>query len=926
MTRSSSPFDAEAVAELEAKLARKKEKQRQWELEQEKLRRTQPKVLVAESPSPRKKRKQMEMLSEQSRASSSSNRPKYFDSTLLGPPPPINQALFKPEASISITRRESKESKFSSHESAMPKSFLEKLQSEQAAAKLDQVRRQRVQQRSTGFSLPASSSKGKEKERADPAKIGGLMKARKGTDLKVKPKIKQSSQIDQEILGTTSKVDIKPVIPAMSRPKSTTTIRKGEEDREEELVVRKRRPFPSASSRVGSDDEDDDGLEITDGPSREQEKRRRRNKDSTVIEDLEMGPIDFVPPKHDPNFNSIEPNSGIKLRERLIPHEQVQGLLSDRYHLTPSQIYSLARIDQRRQVHIDVDADFVIIGVLAWKDEIRFLNSNPLAPERKETPDQIKRRQLQEKRSNNDPLMKEVLPEEAKPSIELFGRPTKKQRKQRYIRFEMVDLSTTQSAASGTGTLNVMLVESDSVDQGFDEDGNEVPIYKGQSGGAYEKYWKESPGAVVAIINPSFLPASEGRSHTLKPISADSMVVLGRAKDLTFCDAIRKKDGQKCNAWVDSRVGTKCQYHIHLAVSRTGMGRAETFGNTASLKQTASINMSKLQNSLKSSNNSSSSSLRKKPLPLDPSIPNSVIVQGHTTYVSGGSRSTSSSTSSSSTLLKPSDLSQLTAGGIGLPTSRGSGGFIPGVRDGPVVSEEKKKKEREKLDRERARKELKELGKRDRGVSVGGEYLRAAKALNEAERKKRKREEEKDRSQGKNKTKSEKQKKRSRDESGSDHSDSEGQDGSDSEDGEDGDGEGKIKKKGKNQERKKIFSSEAVRMIGYNPALKPGDLSNDKNEDDETLQQRLALEGGVRQAIKLTAPPGRRVVSGVMIDPETVPAKKNKKKSIPPTFSTQTSVVTREENDPDDDDDDDDLLIEGAPTERIKLPVPPPRF
>ncbi|GAA5960945.1 hypothetical protein JCM3765_007550 [Sporobolomyces pararoseus] len=922
MTRSSSPFDAEAVAELEAKLARKKEKQRQWELEQERLRQTQPKVLVAESPSPRKKRKQMEMLSEQSRASSSSSRPKFFDSTLLGPPPPINQTLFKPEASVSITRREPTESKFSSHESAIPKSFLERLQSEQEASKLDQIRRQRVQQRSTGFSLPPSN-KGKEKERVDPSKIGGLMKAREGTDLKVKPKIKKSSssQIDQEILGATSQVDIKPIIPAMSRPKSSTTVRKEETEKEEEPIVRKRKPSPSGSSRNDSDS-DDDGLEITDGPSREQEKKRRRNKDSTVIEDLEMGPIDFVPPKHDPNFNTIEPNSGIKLKERLIPHEQVQGLLSDRYHLSPSQIYSLARVDQRRQVHIDVDADFVIIGVLAWKDEIRFLNSNPLAPERKETPEQIKRRQQQEKRSNNDPLMKEVLPEEAKPSIELFGRPTKKQRKQRYIRFEMVDLSTTQSAASGTGTLNVMLVESDSVDQGFDEDGNEIPIYRGQSGGAYEKYWKESPGAVVAIINPSFLPASQGRAHTLKPISADSMVVLGRAKDLTFCDAIRKKDGQKCNAWVDSRVGTKCQYHIHLAVSRTGMGRAETFGNTASLKQTASINFSKLQNSLKHSNpgsNSSSSSLKKKPLPLEPSS-NSVIVQGHTTYVSGGTRSSSTSSSfkSSSTLLKPSDLSQLTAGGIGLPTSRGSGGFIPGVRDGPVVSEEKKKKQREKLDRERARKELKELGKRDKGVSVGGEYLRAAKALNEAERKKRKREEEKD-------SKSKSKKKRSRGENESDDTTSERGDGSDS--GDDDDDEEERRKKGKNKERKKIFSSEAVRMIGYNPTLKPGDVSNDKNEDDETLQQRLALEGGVRQAIKLTAPPGKRVVSGVMIDPDTVLAKKTKKKSVAPAIVAQTSVVKRDGDGTDDDDDDeDDLLIEGAPTERIKLPVPPPRF
>ena len=55
------------------------------------------------------------------------------------------------------------------------------------------------------------------------------------------------------------------------------------------------------------------------------------------------------------------------------------------------------------------------------------------------------------------------------------------------------------------------------------------------------------------------------------------------------------------------------------------------------------------------------------------------------------------------------------------------------------MTEEKKKKEREKLDRERGRRELKELGKTDKGQSLGGEYLRMAREQ-EKERKKRERE------------------------------------------------------------------------------------------------------------------------------------------------------------------------------------------
>ncbi|GAA5849347.1 hypothetical protein JCM3766R1_005323 [Sporobolomyces carnicolor] len=886
--RSSSPFDEQAVAELEAKLARKKEKQRLALLEQARRANSGPRQLVADSPSPRKKRQKLD-------STSSSSRPGFFDSTLLGPPPPnpFPTSVFKPESSVSITRKERPESKFASHESALSKSFLEKMQAEQESSKADQLRRQRTLQRSTGFTLSASASSSSSASKG--ADLQALMKARQGTDMKVKAKVKASA--DGSTQGGRSRTDdlprsTKPIVPAMSRPKFDGTRRtseKGKEKEEEpEVTKRKRNESPT-----GAGEESDDSLDVTDGPSKVEQRKRRRNKDSTVIEDLEMGPIEFVPPEEDPDFERIEPNSGIKLRERIISHQEVQDLLSDRYHLTPSQIYSLARIDNRRQVHVDVDADFVIIGVLAWKDEIRFLNSNPLAEPRKETSEQAKRRQRFAEKQ--DPLMKEVLPDDAKPLEDNFGRHTKKQRQQRYIRFELVDLSTAQSAASGTGQLNVMMVEADSVDTGYDEDGNEIPIYKGQSGGAYEKYWKESPGAVVAIINPAFLPFTQGRPHTLKPISADSMVVLGRARDLTFCDAIRKKDGQKCNSWVDARVGTKCQYHIHLAVSRTGVGRAETFGNTASLKQTASISLSKLNNSLKSSHPQVNN--KKKPLSLEPSP--YFMVQGHNTYVAGGSKLGGGL--SGSTRAKTSDLSALTAGGIGLPVSRGSGGFIPGVRDGPVVSEEMKKKEREKLDRERGRRELRELGKRDQGQSIGGEYLRLAR-LKEKERKKRERE------------KAAKSLDRQSDGAAS------GEDSSEEEGSEPEDGARNKQKK----ERRKVFSSEAVRMIGFNPTLRPGDVTKDQ-EDDVTLRQRLALEGGVRQAIKLSAPSGQRM-SGVDIDPETVASKSKKKsKPAPPSASVRHESPSTL-RDAASDDDDDDLLIEGAPSKPIKLPVPPPRF
>ncbi|GAA5930678.1 Mcm10/DnaG-type zinc finger protein [Sporobolomyces koalae] len=923
--RSSSPFDPELLAQQEAALARQKDKQRKWQLKQDQLAARSANLLVADSPSPRKKRRDVLQLEADS---SRPQRPAYFDSTLSGPPPPL---VFKSEASVSIVSREPTPSRFASHESALPRSFVEKMQAEQETAKLDAKRKALVSKRSTGFNLgpvTTSSSAASSSSLRSTGAVSKLMNARTSNDLRVRANRSKDLARKKPSDDGDSLKDVKPLISAMTRPKSQRQITA----QEDKPVPIRRQPSPTRN--VSESDDDDDELDITDGPTH---RSKSRNKDGTIIEELEMGPKDFVPPKNDPLFERIEPNSGIKLRERIVSHDQVQALLSDRYHLTPSQIYSLARIDTRRQVHVDVDADFVIIGVLAWKDEIRFLNSNPLASEPRKPTDDPSNRSRGGRQPAQDPLLKEVLPDEARPAEEVFLKRTKRQRQQRYIRFELIDLSTERAAAAGTGTLNVMLIESDSIDTGYDEDGNQVPVYKGQSGGAYEKFWKESPGAVVAIINPAFLPHSQGRSHTLKPLTADSMVVLGRAKDLTFCDAIRKKDGNKCNSWVDARVGTKCQYHVHLAVARTGVGRAETSSNTASLRQTASIDLSKLKKSLRSTGTLSQT--KKKPGTAElnglgsGASGNAVVVAGHHTYVAGGSRSfiTSGPSSSSSrmnaTRSSRSDLDSLMPGGIGLPTSRGSGGFIPGVRDGPIVTEERKKKERERLEREKGRKELKELGQSDRGQSLGGEYLILAREQEKAKRKKMKEILERER-EAKKKRKEKSRKRNQDDHEEQDDSDSgDSRYGSISSDDNDEEGIDSSKKQRHHKERRKVFSSEAVRMIGYNPASRPGDVKDDP-DDEQTLQQRLALEGGVRQPIKLSAPVGQtRVVSGVTIDPGTVPpSKKRKETSSSSSSSSKTANPKSAHEEPQIDNrhvqnegDDDDLLIEGGPAERIKV-------
>ncbi|GAA5942262.1 hypothetical protein JCM1841_003104 [Sporobolomyces salmonicolor] len=854
------PEEDEAIRQAEAYLAALKEQKREKELAEEARRNCGPQVLVAASPSPRKKRSREDTDPLPTRI----GQPKFFDSTQCGPPAPL---LFKPEGTIEMTSRPvKKESKFASHESAIPAgTFIDRWQNAKSKSREAEALKARTSTRSTGFGIdqaakakstlmePRAAHKGDMKVKA---KVKDEPKDRKGKGREVDEPMASSSR------STRSSI---PAVPAMTRPQANPFV----------PSLKEEKPSPPTLDTANEPQQDeDDDLDIVDGPK----KAKTRNKDGTVIEELEMGPINFKPPKDDPGFERFEPNSGIHLRERLIPHVEVQSLLSDRYHLTPSQIYSLARVDNRKQVHIDVDADFVVIGVLAWKDELRFLHSNPLAEPKKDPPSSSSSKwpgKAPRKGKDDDD-------DQNGDKDDLFRAPTKKQRRQRYVRFELIDLSTPQASSSGSGALSVMLVEADSVDKGIDEDGNEVPIYRGQSGGAYERFWKESPGAVVAIVNPSFLPYTQGKSHTLKPISADSMVVLGRAEHLTFCDALRKKDGKPCNNWVDARKSTKCDFHVHLAVSRAGVGRAETFGNTASLKNTAHINLKSLQKSFKSKPASSGAAAHDHQS-------GAKMVEGHATYVTSGSKHFSSAPGAPGT----SSLSRTAAYSLGLPTSRGSGGFISGLREGPVVSEEKKKREREAEDRKKTKRELRELAGVDGGRSVGGEYLRVAQER-ERERREREREKEKQRDGEGEK----KRRKKKTEEEEEDDDDDDDDDGTADED---------------RKERRKVFSSEAVRLIGFNPALRPGEIK--KEEDEETVKHRLNLEGGgLQRSVKLTAPPGPKVRSGVTVDPATVAAAVKKKKRKRPVAQEETEVNDVAA------DDDDDLVVEGGPTsERPKV-------
>lgn len=151
--------------------------------------------------------------------------------------------------------------------------------------------------------------------------------------------------------------------------------------------------------------------------------------------------------------------------------------------------------------------DFIIIGVLAHKDETRFIRADALKTQAKEVvaPKRWEGVKGADERRTKTGEVDEGREQQEEETDVLYAKQTTKQRQRRYIKFTLVDLSTETAAASGTGTLTLMLFESETSDLVDEGEGKKRGNFRGGSGGAYEKWWKESAGAVVAILNPKVM-------------------------------------------------------------------------------------------------------------------------------------------------------------------------------------------------------------------------------------------------------------------------------------------------------------------------------------------------------------------------------------------------------------------------------------
>lgn len=256
---------------------------------------------------------------------------------------------------------------------------------------------------------------------------------------------------------------------------------------------------------------------------------------------------------------------------RTLPHDDLQEHLTGRFFISPSRLYSCVKLLPDKQGYdVPVAGDWVTIAVVAERGPIRFSKAPvDLGPDEEA-------RQHKKKKDNQAGE-----DEKHKPS----GK--------RYVNLKLIDFGARSKGSStggkavirGDAFLSLLLFEADTFDvvKAPKPGLRDKKMYKGGSKGAFESLAKVKEGDVVAILNPRILrpfqrsvdkPHPQDNILALTPDSADSITVIGRAKDLGACSAIRK-DGNKCGQWCDKRVADVCEWHLQNAVQRQRSSRPE---------------------------------------------------------------------------------------------------------------------------------------------------------------------------------------------------------------------------------------------------------------------------------------------------------------------------------------------------------------
>ncbi|KAE8260680.1 hypothetical protein A4X13_0g204 [Tilletia indica] len=352
-------------------------------------------------------------------------------------------------------------------------------------------------------------------------------------------------------------------------------------------------------------------LRARPGLKRAEQKANRDENMTIIIEDMPLGPQEFPHPPGDPSFNFLEPYSGIRLRSRTLPFDRFQQIMEYCRYVSPSTLYAMVQQyhDPNRQsgpnfrtdgkYTLPIEGDWVVIGVLAEKSQIRITKGGKGRQDSDDEQDRDPAREGLELDEEGNQIQKN------KKNPDAHLRPHTEPRK--YMAWKLVDFGNTSSAPGGDtrtrGTdsgdcvlsLQLFAADEELTPDKEDESRNHVreevrnafrstpsTFYRGGSRGAFEKYYKEREGTVVAIVSPRIMRRGtvNGANYnknllSITPVDAASIHVIGRASDYAQCQAHRK-DGVRCHAWVDARTGTGiCDYHLEQGVNAARRGRQE---------------------------------------------------------------------------------------------------------------------------------------------------------------------------------------------------------------------------------------------------------------------------------------------------------------------------------------------------------------
>lgn len=186
-------------------------------------------------------------------------------------------------------------------------------------------------------------------------------------------------------------------------------------------------------------------------------------------------------------------------------HSTVQDQLYGRYHLSPSQLYSVIRLSRDGATYdIPVDGEWVTIAVVAERGEVRMSGYKDASDSESDGEGSGT--------SKHKPVTGQAGAGPAKPGApSKRAQPPKKRRAKKYINIRLAALpsravSGPGSGAGGDAMLQLLLFEADHVVRSEpDEQGKVKQTYKGGSGGAYERWCNLNPGDVIGLVNPKVL-------------------------------------------------------------------------------------------------------------------------------------------------------------------------------------------------------------------------------------------------------------------------------------------------------------------------------------------------------------------------------------------------------------------------------------